>query len=181
MQIPTDIQYIGNSVVLIASKISKTVNIINIKAKTISKQLAFEQTFTYLGHIDHEQLIMQYFGNPSLYKFSLEEEKETELVKLPVSLIRFGGWLHNVSKMDKQVKSKLKKYWFGVSEGKVVVVTNLHKDGKKKVRVRQTDRIAQVIKPNCKALGCSLALIPYNFRRMMDELPVKPVFSKKIV
>lgn len=66
------------------------------------------------------------------------------------------------------MKSKLKKYWYGVSEGKVIVVPNLQKEGKKKVRTRQTDRISQVIRPNTKALGCSLAVIPYNFTRMIN-------------
>ena len=101
---------------------------------------------------------------------------------MPVNIIRYGGWLHSVSKRDnKMLKSKLKKFWYGVSEGKVVVIPNIHKEGKKKVRVKQMDRIAQVIKPTGKLLGCSLALIPYNFTKMINELPVKSVFTKKIV
>jgi hypothetical protein len=97
-------------------------------------------------------------------------------------LIRFGGWLHTIRREgQKQLKLKPKKYWFGISEGKVVIVPNLQKEGKKKVRTRQTDRISQVIQPNTKSLGCSLALIPFNFTRMINELPLKPVFTKKIV
>ena len=79
------------------------------------------------------------------------------------------------------MKAKIKKFWYGVSEGKIVIVPNIQKEGKKKVRVRQTDRIAQVIRPTGKILGCSLAVIPYNFTRMINELPFKPVFTKKIV
>ena len=45
---------------------------------------------------------------------------------------------------------------------------NLLGAGKKKVRSKQTDRIAQVIKPSGKHLGCNLAIIPYDFRRMID-------------
>jgi hypothetical protein len=66
------------------------------------------------------------------------------------------------------VKSKLKKYWYAISEGKVVIVPNLQSEGKKKIRTKQTDRIAQVIKPNGKNLGCNLGIIPYNFQRMID-------------
>lgn len=88
-----------------------------------------------------------------------------------MSIIRFAGWLSSVTRIsEKQVKSKLKKYWYAVSEGKVVVIPNLQSEGKKKIRTRQTDRIAQVIKPNGKNLGCNLALIPYNFQRMVDEM-----------
>lgn len=92
------------------------------------------------------------------------------------------------------VKSKKNKYWFGVSEGKVVLIANLEKisnkdsvsskkgsDGKRKVRVKQSDRIGQIIRPTGKALGCNLGIIPYDFDRMIKELPVKPVFTKKIV
>jgi predicted RNase H-like nuclease (RuvC/YqgF family) len=98
-----------------------------------------------------------------------------------VSLIRFGGWLGTVSKEDKQLKTRSKKYWFGISEGKVIIVPNLQGAGKKKVRSKQTERIAQVIRPNGKQLGCNLALIPYNFQRMIDEMPLRPVFTKKII
>ncbi len=66
------------------------------------------------------------------------------------------------------MKSKIKKYWYGVSEGKIVVIPNILKEGKKKIRVKQTDRIAQVIRPSSRSLGCNLAIIPYNFSRMID-------------
>jgi hypothetical protein len=63
-------------------------------------------------------------------------------VKLPLSIIRYGGWLLSVTKSDnRQLKSKLKKYWYGVGEGKVVIVPNIQKEGKKKIRVRQAGRI----------------------------------------
>lgn len=101
---------------------------------------------------------------------------------MPVSLIRFGGWITSVTGLaSKQVKSKVKKYWYGVSEGKIIIVSNLLKDRKKKIRVMQTERIAQVFRPSAKALGCNLAVIPYQFSKMIDELPIKPVFTKKIV
>ena len=61
------------------------------------------------------------------------------------------------------------------------MVPNVQKEGKKKVRVKQTDRIAQVLRSTGKLMGCNLAVIPYNFTRMIEELPVKPVFTKKIV
>ena len=112
----------------------------------------------------------------------LEEERQVEVVKLPVSVIRFGGWLHTVSRMNKKMlKAKIKKFWYGISEGKIVIVPNIHKEGKKKARVRQTDRISQVLKPNGKHLGCNLAVVPYNFSRMINEMPIKPVFTKKII
>lgn len=87
---------------------------------------------------------------------------------MPVSIIRFGGWLNSVSKGENQLKTKLKKYWYGVSEGKIIVIPNLHKEGKKKLRIKQTDRIAQVFRPTSKKLGCNLGIIPYNFQRMVE-------------
>ena len=110
---------------------------------------------------------------------------EEEIAILPVSIIRYGGWLStltkNRSKGTQQLKTNLKKYWYGVSQGKIVIIPNLHKNGKKKIRVKQTDRIAQTIKPNGKHLKCNLAIIPFNFKRMIDELPLKPIFTKKII
>lgn len=62
-----------------------------------------------------------------------------------------------------------------------MVIPNIQKEGKKKVRVRQIERIAQVIRPTMRSLGCNLAVVPYNFSRMISELPIKPIFTKKIV
>lgn len=103
------------------------------------------------------------------------------MVKLPVNIIRFGGWLTSVMKKDNQVRPNNRKYWYGISEGKVIIVPNILKEGKKKIRTKQTERIAQVIRPKGRLLRCNLALIPYNFQRMIDELPIKPIFTKKIV
>lgn len=154
---------------MVGSKVTGRLNILNIRKKESVKQWNFQDTFTYVAHLKHQELIVQYFDSPILWSLNLETEKENELARLPVTLIRFGGWLSSVSKMgDKQVKSKLNKYWFGVSEGKVVVIPNLQKEGKKKVRVKQTDRIAQVIRPAVRSLGCNLAVVPYNFTRMID-------------
>lgn len=126
--------------------------------------------------------MIQYFNSPTLHSFNLQLEKESEVVRLPVSILRFGGWLSSVTKTgDRHLKAKLKKYWYGVSEGKIVIVPNIQKEGKKKVRVKQTDRIGQVVRPATRGLGCNLAVIPYQFTRMINELPVKPVFTKKIV
>jgi hypothetical protein len=182
LEVPTDLHYLGGGSVLVASKIGRSVNVIDIRRREVLKELAFKETITYIDHYDQEELILQYFNNPCLYRFSLKDEKETELARLPVGILRFGGWLHSVSKQgNRQLKSKLRKYWFGVSEGKVIIIPHLHKDGKKKIRVRQTDRIAQVVKPSGRLLGCNLALVPYNFTKMIEELPVQPVFTKKIV
>lgn len=86
-----------------------------------------------------------------------------------MTLIRFGGWLSSVTKTgDKQLKSKTKKYWYGISDGKIVIIPNIQKEGNKKVRVKQTDRIAQVIRPATRSLGCNLAIVPYQFTRMVN-------------
>ena len=73
----------------------------------------------------------------------------------------------SVTKEGKLLKARDKKYWFGVSEGKVLVIPNLMRGGKKKVRTKQMDRVGQVIVPATRALGCNLAVIPYNFTRLM--------------
>jgi hypothetical protein len=49
-----------------------------------------------------------------------------------------------------------------------MIIPNLHKPGQKKIRVKQTDRIAQVVRCQGKQLGCNLAVLPYNFTRMVD-------------
>ena len=97
-------------------------------------------------------------------------------------LIRFGGWLSTLSKNKSSIKTKSKKYWFGVSEGKVIIVSNLQVEGKKKkIRTKQTERIAQVIKPTSRLMYCDLAILPFNFERMIEEHEIKPVFTKKIL
>jgi hypothetical protein len=166
--------------ILVGSKVTNTIHIFSNKAKEIVRKLTFPTTYTYVDQLTQEDLLLHYFNTPTLYRFSLQSEEQTEIVKLPVSLIRFGGWLGSVNREEKQVKARPKKYWFGISEGKVVIVPNLQGAGKKKVRSKQTDRIAQVIKPSGKHLGCNLALVPYNFQRMVDELSLRPVFTKKI-
>jgi hypothetical protein len=126
-------------------------------------------------------LLLHYFNDKNLYKLDYHSQKQTVTATLPVPLIRFGGWLASVTKGSSQVKTGCRKYWYGVSEGKVIVVANVGGEGKKKVRVKQTERVAQVIRASGRQLGCNLAIIPYNFRLMIDQLPLQPVFNKKIV
>ena len=57
---------------------------------------------------------------------------------------------------------------------------NLGHKGQRKVRVKQTHRIAQVVRPSGKSMGCDLGLVPYDFEGMMSEMPIQPVFTKKI-
>lgn len=181
VELPTDLLVLGGGMILVGSKISNTINIFSNKAKEVVKKLSFANTYTYVDQLAPEELLLHFFNTPVLHRLALTTEEQTEIVRLPVSLIRFGGWLGTVSREERQVKTRPKKYWFGVSEGKVVIVPNLQGAGKKKVRTKQTDRIAQVIRPSGKQLGCNLALIPYNFQRMVDEMPLRPVFTKKIV
>ena len=49
------------------------------------------------------------------------------------------------------------------------------------MRVRQTSRIAQVVRSIGKGLGCSLSVIPYDFARMVEEAPIKPAITKLIL
>lgn len=180
MGIPTDLLVLGGGMILVGSKVTNTIHVFSNKVKEIVRKLTFPTTYTYVDQLTQEDLLLHFFNTPILHRFALQSEQQTEIVKLPVSLIRFGGWLGSVNREEKQVKARPKKYWFGVSEGKVIIVPNLQGAGKKKVRSKQTDRIAQVIKPSGKHLGCNLALIPYNFQRMVDELSLRPVFTKKI-
>ena len=63
-----------------------------------------------------EEIVVQYFDNPVLYKFILEEERQVEVSRLSVSVVRFGGWLPNISRVGgKMMKVKIKKFWYGVS------------------------------------------------------------------
>jgi len=167
--LPTDLKYLGSGLLLIGSKLTRSINILNIRKKDIFRTFNLDKTYTYVEHVEADQLLIQYFNNPILYKFSFNNQEQTELVTLPVTIIRFGGWLANITRAaNALIKSKPKKYWYCISEGKIVIIPNLMKDGKKKIRVRQTDRIAQVVKSNSRMLGCNLAIIPYNFKRMID-------------
>ena len=81
-----------------------------------------------------EEIVVQYFDNPVLYKFILEEERQVEVSRLSVSVVRFGGWLPNISRVGgKMMKVKIKKFWYGVSWGKDSYVPNVQKEGKKKL------------------------------------------------
>lgn len=75
VDLPTDIKYLGNGVAMIGSKIGRTINLLNIRSKEIVKKISFSATFTYIDCIDSEQLLIQYFNNPLLYRFDVEEEK----------------------------------------------------------------------------------------------------------
>lgn len=153
---------------MIGSKISNTINIVNMKQREVVKSIKMSNTYTYLEYLEGDQFIIQYFNNPELRSLNIQTQEEKVIIVLPVSIIRFGGWLNSVSKGENQLKTKLKKYWYGVSEGKIIVIPNLHKEGKKKLRIKQTDRIAQVFRPTSKKLGCNLGIIPYNFQRMVE-------------
>lgn len=58
--------------VLVGSKISRAINLISTKHKEIVKKLTFSSTYTYVDQIDPEQLLIQYFNNPVLYKLNIQ-------------------------------------------------------------------------------------------------------------
>jgi hypothetical protein len=71
----------------------------------------------------------------------------SDIVKIPVGKIRDMGWLQYITK-----RRKAKNYWYGVSEGKIVIVSQMGKDSKRgrKVRVKQMPRIGSVFSHGIK-------------------------------
>lgn len=69
---PTDLRVLGGGMVLVGSKISRSINLISTKHKEIVKKLTFSNTYTYIDQLDSEQLLIQYFNNPFLYKLNLQ-------------------------------------------------------------------------------------------------------------
>lgn len=67
--LPTDMQYMGSGMVLIASKVFPSIHIINIRKKNIVKEFSFNESISYIDHINSEELVIQYFNNPTLYRF----------------------------------------------------------------------------------------------------------------
>lgn len=75
----------------------------------------------------------------------------------------------------------LKRYWYFASENKIYLVNNLNSEGKKKsVRSIFTRRIGTVVKPKVNK-GFELGVVHLNFRRMINNMEVKPLIAKKIV
>ncbi len=75
----------------------------------------------------------------------------------------------------------LKRYWYFASENKIYLVNNLNNDKKKKsVRSIFTRRIGTVIKPKVNKVF-ELGVVHLNFRRMINNMEVKPLIAKKIV
>ena len=71
VQVPTDMQYMGNGMVLIASKINSLVNVVNIRKKNVVKEFSFQETIGYIDHFSPDTLILQYFNNNQLCKLEL--------------------------------------------------------------------------------------------------------------
>ena len=49
---------------MIGSKISNTINIINMKQREVIKSIKLTNTYTYLEYLEGDQFIIQYFNNP---------------------------------------------------------------------------------------------------------------------
>ena len=80
VNLPTDLRVLGGGVVLVGSKISRTINLISTKHKEIVKKLNFSSTYTYVDQLDPEQLLIQYFNNPVLFKLNIQSEEELEVL-----------------------------------------------------------------------------------------------------
>lgn len=78
---------------------------------------------------------------------------------------------------------KRKTFWFGVGEGKVVIISNVSKKCEKKVkkvRVKQFPRIGTIIHNSQGESVWDLAVVPLNFRKHIKEKVMAPVIVKKI-
>jgi hypothetical protein len=67
-----------------------------------------------------------------------------------VGKVRDIGWIQYVTK-----KQKIKNYWYGVSEGKIVIVSKMKTNSlkRRKVRVKQMPRIGSVVSQEIKPFG----------------------------
>jgi hypothetical protein len=75
----------------------------------------------------------------------------------------------------------MKRYWYFASENKIFLVNNLNSLTKKKsIRSIYTRRIGTVIKPKVNK-SFELGIVHLNFRRMINNMEIKPLIAKKIV
>lgn len=119
--------------------------------------------------------MIKYVADKWLYRIDFANGvKQERIVELPVRSVRFGGWISRSIQNQKEVRVKSGKYWWGVSEGKIVIISHLAKlnEGnslkKPKIRVKQGPRIAEVFTVSTgRAYRCSLAVIPYEFEKII--------------
>lgn len=72
MDLPTDIKSLGGGLIMIGSKITNTINIINMKQRELVKSIKLNNTFTYLDFLEGDQFIIQYFNNPELRSLNIQ-------------------------------------------------------------------------------------------------------------
>lgn len=103
---------------------------------------------------------------------------QTTIVDLPIRKIRYAGWFQK--EMSESRRRKI--FWFGVGEGKVVIISNVSKNSEKKVkkvRVKQFPRIGTILHRHDES-SWDLAVVPLNFKKHIHEKVMKPVVVKKI-
>lgn len=75
----------------------------------------------------------------------------------------------------------MKKYWYFATENKVFLVNNLNNPNKKKsIRSIYTRQIGTIVKPKLNK-AFEIGMVHLNFRRMINNMEVKPLIAKKIV
>lgn len=80
--------------------------------------------------------------------------------------MRFCGWVPK--KLGKNSKTK-KTYWYGVTDSKIYIVSNMKSNlGKKKIRVKQFPRISAVISNSSENALWNLGIVPMNFAKYIN-------------
>ncbi len=80
-----------------------------------------------------------------------------------------------------QVTKNLKRYWYFASDNKIYLVNNLNSVNKKKsIRSIFTRRIGTIVKPKINK-SYEIGVVHLNFKRMINNMEIKPLIAKKIV
>lgn len=125
--------------------------------------------------------MIKYIDDSKLYacNFSKKLIEQTAVFELPQhsNSIRYAGVIIHQS----QISKNLKRYWYFAGENKIHLVNNLNNETKKKsVRSIYTRRIGTVVRPKINK-AFEIGVVHLNFKRMINNLEVKPLIAKKIV
>jgi hypothetical protein len=148
---PTDLRICskGNRI-LVGSRYSQEVEAYQIGKqengkKSIKKVIKIRLEHTYnildLCYYNPVNLMVKYQHEKTIEELDKKGNKISTIVKLPTEKIRSYGWVEYACS-----PIKTKKFWYAVSEGKIIIVSRMANISHlKKVRVKQMPRIADVI------------------------------------
>lgn len=155
---PTHLSYADNNKLLMGSTYTQQILVYDIKTHKPLINVTVQDAFTCVEWL-RDRLLLGFVASPWLQLMDMGGNCEN-YVKLPFTGLRFTGWITHGSKY----------FWYGIGEGRVVIVSHLHKEQKrKKIRTKQVPRVAGVVGPLSMEDGREyLGVVPYNFSQMIS-------------